>query len=374
MVARRPMLWRPRPFSGGGDGVGLWPDAIARLYGIPADHDGGGQAVGIIALRGGYLASDVAAASAAANRPLALVVDQSVDGVVNDFGTDPAADEELALDLQVLAMLVPAARIVVYFADNTTDSLARAIRLAARDDVNRPSVLSISWGSAETFWQKPARDAVQAALEEARDRRVTVVAAAGDELATAGVTNDPDRKAHVAFPGSSPLVLCCGGTSLELSIDRTAIVSETVWNEGRIGSGGGISDVFAVPDYQSHIDMPSSVNDGGKRRGVPDVAAAASGSPGYQIILNGVRMIKDGTSAAAPLWAALAVMVNAARGQPIGLINPFLYANPGLFRQIVIGNNRVDDIGYDAGPGWNACSGLGVPSGLEIIAALSAVA
>jgi kumamolisin len=367
-------LRRLQACSGNASGVGLWPDAIARLYGIPAHHDGAGQAVGLITLRGGYLASDLAAALAAAGRPPVRPIDQPVDGVGNDFGADPSADEELALDLQVLAALVPAARIVVYFADNTMASLAHAIDQAAADAVNRPSVLSLSWGSAETFWPQPARDAVQAALQRARDANVTVVAPAGDELATAGVTDDPDRKANVFFPGSSPLVLCCGGTHPELSADATTITSETVWNEGRVGTGGGISDVFAVPDYQSHLALPPSVNDGGRRRGVPDVAAAASMTPGYRIVLNGVRMVKDGTSAATPLWAALVVMINAARGRPVGLINPLLYANPDLFRQILTGDNRVDGIGYDAGAGWNACSGLGAPRGAEMIAALSAMA
>ena len=292
------MLRRLRSFSGAGDGAGLWPDAVARLYGMPADRDGAGQAVGVITLRGGYLPADLDAAAVGANRPRAMVVDHSVDDVVNDFGTDPAADEELALDIQVLAATVPAARIVVYFADNTMDSLAKAIRQAVNDQANRPSVLSISWGSAETFWQEPARNAVQGALEQARDRHVTVVAAAGDELATAGVTDDPDRKAHVGFPGSSPLVLCCGGTHPVLSQGGMSVASETVWNEGRVGTGGGISDVFPVPDFQRHIALPPSVNDGGKRRGVPDVAAAASKSPGYRIVLNGVQVVKDGTSAA----------------------------------------------------------------------------
>lgn len=374
MRFRRTRLGLLAPYSGAAGGAGLWPDAVARLYGIPADRDGAGQAIGVIAMRGGYLGSDLAAAAAAANRPPTLVVDQSVGGVANDFGANADADEELALDLQVLAGIIPAARIVVYFADNTTDSLAPAIRQAVSDEINRPSVLSISWGSAETYWHDAARDAVQLALEEARDQRVTVVAAAGDELATAGVTNDPDRRAHVVFPASNPLVLCCGGTSPELSENQMIIVRETIWNEGRIGSGGGISDVFPVPDYQAHLDLPPSVNDGGRRRGVPDVAAAASGTPGYRIVLNGAQMVKDGTSAATPLWAALVVLAIAGRGERIGHVNPFLYANPALFRPIVTGNNRVDDVGYDARPGWNACSGLGAPLGAEIIAALSAMA
>ena len=83
--------------------------------------------------------------------------------------------------------------------------------------------------------------------------------------------------------------------------------------------------------------------------------------------------MKDGTSAATPLWAALIAMANAQRGAPMGLINPLLYANPALFRPITDGNNRIDGVGYDAGPGWNACTGLGVPKGSEIIAASEAI-
>jgi kumamolisin len=352
----------------------LWPHEIARLYGIGPEHDAAGQAIGIIALRGGYQASDLDAAAAGAGRPRAAVVDASVDGVGNDFGADPAADEEVALDLQVLAGIVPAARIVVYFADNTTESLPRAIHQAVRDPVNQPAVLSISWGSAEQFWSDAARGAVQAALAEARDAGVTVVAAAGDELATAGVTGDADRQAHVVFPGSSPLVLCCGGTSATLSPGNVRIVSEAVWNEGRIGTGGGISDVFPVPDYQAALTLPVSINDGRRRRGVPDVAAMAGGDPGYRIVLNAERKAKDGTSAATPFWAALVLLAVAARGRRIGLIQPFLYANPDFFRPITTGNNRIDGVGYDAGPGWNACCGFGAPLGDRIIAYFASMA
>jgi kumamolisin len=66
-------------------------------------------------------------------------------------------------------------------------------------------------------------------------------------------------------------------------------------------------------------------------------------------------------------------MANAARGGPLGFVNSALYANPPLFRQIIQGNNRVSGKGYDAGAGWNACTGLGVPQGADIIAALAAV-
>jgi kumamolisin len=129
-----------------------------------------------------------------------------------------------------------------------------------------------------------------------------------------------------------------------------------------------------VPDYQKGVGLPPSANDGGARRGVPDVAAFAAIDPGYRIVLNDRPIVKDGTSAATPLWAALVALANARRGAPVGLVNPFLYANPELCRGVVTGNNRVDGVGYDAGPGWNACTGLGVPRGAEIIAALSPIA
>jgi kumamolisin len=128
-----------------------------------------------------------------------------------------------------------------------------------------------------------------------------------------------------------------------------------------------------VPDYQAAVMLPASINDGGRRRGVPDVAALAAGNPGYRIVLNAQRKAKDGTSAATPLWAALILLAVAARGQRIGLIQPVLYANPDLFRPIATGNNRVDGVGYASGPGWNACCGLGAPLADRIIARLAAM-
>jgi kumamolisin len=371
-----------RPLAGAGDGPGLWPTEVAALYGIPLDHDVSSVCVGIIALGGGYLTSDLAKALDGMRRTAPRVVDKSVvvdtpapeDGAVpasgNNFGGGTVSDQEIALDLQILAGLLPKAKIVVYFAGNTTQSLVGAINAAIFDDVNRPQVLSVSWGSAEKFWSDSARDAMQAVLADAKRLQVTVLFAAGDELATGGLT---DGKAHVWFPASSPYALSCGGTSPTPGAGGTSVNAEIVWNDGASGTGGGISDGFPVPAYQKGLALPPSVNDGAVRRGVPDVAGAATGTPGYRIVLNGAEVIKDGTSAVAPLWAGLIAIANARRGTPLGFVNSALYANAALFRQIVQGNNRVGGKGYDAGPGWNACTGLGVPNGAGIIAALAAV-
>jgi kumamolisin len=384
----RPMETRPvgrlRALVGDAAGGGLWPTEIAALYGIPLDRDVSSVCVGIIALGGGYLETDLKEALRGMGRDAPVVVEKSVavadpsipqddppgePAPVNNFGGGTTADQEIALDLQILAGLLPKARIVVYFAGNSTQNLVGAINKALFDDVNRPQVLSVSWGSAEKFWSESARDAMQGVLADAKRLQVSVLFAAGDELATGGLR---DGKAHVWFPASSPYALACGGTLPTPGADGTSIGSEIVWKEGLAGTGGGISDCFPVPDYQANLVLPKSVNDGALRRGVPDVAAAAASRPGYRIVFNGAEVVKDGTSAAAPLWAGLIAIANAQRGAPLGFLNSVLYANPSCFRAITSGDNRVGDKGYDAGPGWNACTGLGVPKGADIIAALAA--
>ena len=366
-LARSHQSGRLTSLSGNADSPGLWPTDVASLYGITEQMDAKGQCIGILALAGGYLPTDLSAATQDMGRPLPLVVDYGVNGAANNFGGGDLADEELALDLQIVAALVPSARIVVYFGANNIQQLAQLIHQAVTDRVNRPQVLSISWGSAEKFWSDSIRDDVNSALADAFRARVTIVAAAGDLLATAGLL---DGNAHVLFPASSPYVLACGGTQVELASDGTTLLDEKVWNDGFTGTGGGISDVFDVPSYQQNIALPRSINDGGLRRGVPDVAAAAAQTPGYRIILNGKPMVKDGTSGAAPVWASLIAMANARRGQPVGLVHPILYGNPLSCRPILKGDNRVNGVGYNAGPGWNPCTGLGVPKGIDTVDAL----
>jgi kumamolisin len=74
----------------------------------------------------------------------------------------------------------------------------------------------------------------------------------------------------------------------------------------------------------------------------------------------------------APLWAGLVALLNQKLGHRAGFINPLLYAHPGALQPITTGNNEVGAkrLGYVAGPGWNACTGLGRPIGTQILAAL----
>jgi kumamolisin len=355
-----------------GGGLGMWPTEIAQLYGVPATMDAPYQSVGILAVDAGYIPADVENASKAMKRSVPKIYSCYIDGFSSGF-KNSEFDTELALDLEIIAGLVPSASIVIYFTPNTESGVTDAINYALMDGTHRPHVLSISYGGIERVqFSEAGCQTIDNLLKAAGSSRIglTVVAAAGDQLATAGRT---DNGAHVLFPSSSSYALACGGTQFAMSADGSSFSSETVWHDQINGTGGGISDIFPVPAYQASVKLPASRNPGRIGRGLPDIAAAASKSPGYKIYLNGQITLQAGTSAATPLWAALIAMANAKRGTPLGFINDFLYAHAALCRPINVGNNATDGIGYYAGDeSWNACTGLGVPKGMDTINALAA--
>ncbi len=352
---------------------GLWPAEMAQLYGIRAPGRGEGQCVAIVAPRGGYLPDDLVLAGRQIGGTFPQVVEISVDVGRNRFGGGTPADQEVALDLQVLGGIVPAATLAIYFTDDSEQGLADAVLAAVHDTTHRPHVISVSWGVSELEWSAfpQALDVMNGALADAVALGVVVTAAAGDMLATNGVGDD---LVHVNFPASSPYVLSCGGTLIGLAAGGGSIASEVVWNDGDRGTGGGVSDLFDVPDYQQGVNVPASVSTGKAGRGLPDVAAAAAFTNGYRIVVNRQEIVQGGTSAVAPLWAGLVAAINAERDAPLRRIHPTLYTDATLFRPITSGNNKSGNLGYDAAPGWNACAGLGAPLGATILAKLTAVA
>jgi kumamolisin len=177
-----------------------------------------------------------------------------------------------------------------------------------------------------------------------------------------------DGLAHVDYPASSPQVTGCGGTRLEVS--NGSIASEVVWDDLPSGgaTGGGVSATFPPPTWQSAAHVPPSVNPGVTTgRGVPDVAADADPDTGYQVRVDGGDTVVGGTSAVAPLYAALTAIAVAKAGRPLGFLNPKLYALAGVFRDITAGNNGA----YTAAIGWDACTGLGSPGAEALIEALA---
>jgi kumamolisin len=195
---------------------------------------------------------------------------------------------------------------------------------------------------------------------------VTITAASGDNGATDGVS---DGKLHVDLPACLPPVLACGGTKLTLT--NGTIKTEVVWNElanGEGATGGGVSNIYSLPSYQAKAGVPPQKNTNFIGRGVPDVAGDADPVTGYKVRVDGQDTVIGGTSAVAPLWAGLIALFNQQIGNPVGFIQPALYQLIGTtsFHEITKGNND----GYQAGPNWNACTGLGSPNGAAILKAL----
>jgi kumamolisin len=350
-----------QPHASGGSFI---PSQVAKLYGFPAAATGAGQCIGLIELGGGFRPADLTTYFQAIGvSPAPQVIAVSVDhGSNTPTGSANGPDGEVMLDIEVAGAIAHGARIVVYFAPNTDRGFLDAITTAVHDKKNKPSVISISWGSAEANWTAQAMQSFDQAFQAAAAMGVTVCCASGDNGSSDG---EQDGKNHVDFPASSPFALGCGGTRLVGS--GTAITSEVVWNDGASGgaTGGGVSAVFARPTWQSTAHVPSSGQKSGGR-GVPDVSGDADPVSGYRVRVDGHDAVIGGTSAVAPLWAALIALINQHKGKPVGYINPHLYTSPGMLRDITTGNNGA----YKAGTGWDPCTGLGSPNGAKLAAAL----
>ena len=341
--------------------VSFTPVQVATLYGLPAQSSAAGQTIGIIELGGGYKASDITAYFKTLKITAPKVTAVLVDKAKNKPTNANSADGEVLLDIEVAGAVAVGAKIVVYFTPNTDQGFIDAISTAVHDTKNKPSVISISWGSAEVNWTAQSMSALDAVCQSAAALGITITVAAGDNGSADSVT---DGANHVDFPASSPHVLACGGTNLQGS--GTTITSETVWNGGTSdgATGGGVSNVFPLPSWQSGAGVPApTVAAGG--RGVPDVAGNADPATGYTVRVDGSTFVVGGTSAVAPLWAGLIAVANAQNGKSAGFLQPALYAAKGksAFRDITEGNNGA----FHAGTGWDACTGLGSPVVPQVI-------
>jgi len=339
------------------------PLQVGQLYNFPAG-DGTGQIIAIIELGGGYVQADLDTYFSGLGLKTPSITAVSVDSGSNQPGGD--ADAEVMLDIEVSGALAPAAQLVVYFAGNTDQGFYNAISQAAHSTTQPATVMSISWGGPESGWSTASRNAMETALEDAATLDVTVTVAAGDNGSSDGVSGG---QPNVDYPASSPSVLGCGGT--ELIGSGSAISSEVVWNEtaGNEGAtGGGVSTVFALPTWQSTSKVPVATG-GFVGRGVPDVAGNADPLTGYAVRVDGQDEVVGGTSAVAPLWAALVARLNQQLGHSLGAANAALYGiGEKAFRDITQGNNGS----YTAGPGWDGCTGLGSPNGQALLSALQA--
>jgi kumamolisin len=370
----------------------FFPPEVAQLYDYPPDLDGSGENVAIFAFNGAPVGDPhggyrLPALTAYFEKVLGGRAPSITDVVVHGPGNDPGPDTpqsanqgdatgEVMLDLCVVGSVAPAARVFMYFTTFTSQGWVDALQEAVSDN-NAISVISISYGNPEDdpngAWTQMGVKVVNTALEAAAAKGITVCCASGDDGST---DQDTDRRAHVDFPASSPNVLGVGGTRLTSSGgSKPSIAGERVWNDllqGNGAGGGGISAVFTKPPYQNAVKVPPSANPPHRiGRGVPDVAAVADPETGVVIMHVDGRRLEPigGTSAAAPLWAALVARLNQGLKARCGFLNTLLYTKfaDGVLHDITEGDNGA----YPAGPGWDACTGLGSPDGGRLLQALA---
>ncbi|MBZ5724178.1 MAG: S8 family serine peptidase [Acidobacteriia bacterium] len=335
----------------------LTPPQVAKLYDFPTSPTAAGQTIGILEFGGGFKTADIQNYfNNVVHLPVPAVVAVGVDGATNSPGG--SADTEVILDIDVAGSVAPGAKLVVYFAPNTVQGIVDCITTAVHDAVNRPSVLSISWGGNESGWGSSI-NTITKAIAEAALLGVTILVSSGD--------SGSEKPAQVEYFASDPGVTACGGTTIQ-NVAGTAF-TQTTW----AGSGGGISNVFGLPYWQTWAGVPHSVNPVGHiGRGVPDIAGNADPNSGYMLILNGASTGPwGGTSAVAPLYAGLVALLNASLGEPVGYLNYNLYAfaGPFVYKDITTGNNGL----YNAGPGYDCCTGFGTVDGAAMLTALRGV-
>ncbi len=315
-----------------------------------------------------------------ANRPASRrAVDEFLDVVSGTLAISASAERsdaflaaqstaEVTMDIEIVAALAPGAHIVVYFACEDEVGLFHAISHAVNDRRRRPSILSISWSMPEQEISDSEMHAIEGVLREAASLGITVCASSGDSGA---LNASVDRKPSVNYPASSPHCLACGGTSRTMKVTET--LKEVVWNATHYGiegaSGGGVSRRFPLPVWQADARVPVGP-DGKVGRGVPDVAGLADPRYGSELLIGGRVFVSAGTSAVAPLWAALVARLNQALGRRCGHLHTHIYQlgkeRKKALRPVLEGDNGF----YKAGKDWNACTGYGTPRGDQLLAYL----
>jgi kumamolisin len=343
----------------------LTPQQVANAYNFPVSSGNGG-CIGIVEFGGGYTNANITSTFSNLGLTPPTITTVSVNGAVNSPDNSGASSENM-LDITVIGGIVPLAKLVVYFAPNSNADFINCFNAVIHDTINYPSVVSVSWASDESFWGSYAT-ALDSVLQSAVVLGITFCISSGDYGSEAYVSGSSVYS--VNYPSSSPYVLAVGGTTLQLNNGN--IASEIVWNQSSAGSGGGVSLLYSVPSWQTNLTFtkyPTGNATALTGRGVPDVAANADPQSGYQFYYgtSNTFVQSGGTSAAAPLMAALILQLNILTGRRIGFANTLFYANTTVFNDITSGNNAdPTSQGYVATVGWDACTGLGSPIGTAI--------
>jgi kumamolisin len=287
--------------------------------------------------------------------------------VVSGRLSAPSGEE--TLDTEWSSGIASGAKVRIYgTTDLALDHLDQAYQYIINDLPNQPALhqLSLSYGLGEDYMPAGQMDTDAQYFGSLASQGVGVFVSSGDGGSNPGTDGEysPTNPVQVESPANDPNVTAVGGTSLYLNSNGT-VSGETAWFDG---TGGGQSQHFSRPAWQ-----PGSATISGNGRLVPDVALDADPNTGVLVILKGKSYQFGGTSLSAPIWAGFCARLNQTRagsGSPaIGLLGPNIYPDIGsiIFRDITAGSNGM----YGAGPGFDLCTGIGVPSVNNLISALS---
>jgi PKD repeat protein len=349
--------------SGSGPNGGLAPADIKTIYELPTETTAGaGQTVALFELAQ-FNPADLAAYSGQFNLPAVQLTVINLDGFSSTCSPGSCiglGTAEVDLDMELVAGIAPGvSQILVYDGPNSQQGALDIYNQIASD--NLAQVVSTSWGEAET---------AGSAMLQAENQIFQRMAAQGQSIfAASGDSGSYGPFGAAALdPATQPYVTSVGGTSLSGTIQSPI---ETVWS----GSGGGISAVWPLPAYQTNLAGAASQ----QFRNVPDVALNSDPGSPYAVLVNGLWFNFGGTSAAAPLWAALTAISDQVRGSSglsrLGFANPTLYQfaagsqYSSLFRDITSGNNGT----YFAATGYDNATGWGSYLGIPLVDALSQV-
>jgi subtilase family serine protease len=347
----------PMPFAGSGP-LGFYSGYDFRDAYFPhVTLTGAGQTVGLFEMDG-YYTNDVAAYEQQAGLPQVPLQNVFLDSITNNVAGVNNLEVSLDIDLAI-AMAPGLSKVIVYEGTNSADILNQM----ATDDLAKQ--LSSSWKPFD------ASALTDQALQELIAQGQSMFQASGDSGAQPSL--------DISEP-SSPYETLVGGTTLATTGGLGSWVSESVWNPSAgSASGGGVSDVYTIPDWQTNVSMTG--NQGSTSfRNSPDVALVANMV--NVIADNGIGFRAGGTSCAAPLWAGVAALINqkaAQNGLPsVGFLNPALYGiglSPyyrSCFHDTTTGNSFTPSspAKFSAEPGYDLCTGWGSPAGENLIDAL----
>ncbi|MGI9006246.1 MAG: S53 family peptidase [Streptosporangiaceae bacterium] len=359
------------------------PRAYEVAYGVAPllnrGIDGRGQSVVMPELASGPPATDIRKDLARFDRRFGLPPARlHIANTVARSKTPYLAGDEEVTDTEMVHAIAPGATLDVVLvpqsAISSSANFAAAVTKVVQATVAlHAAVISISASDGERFFTRAEVAGINAAMEQARDHHVTVLASSGD----LGAISDDGPPRQVSLPTSDPLVLAVGGTILDAADPGGAYLGEMAWNGGTDGSAGGYSRLFARPSYQDGAGRVSA------HRGVPDVAANAASATAMALeYSDGEFRPASGTSASTPLWAGLIALADQEAGHDLGFLNPAIYAiarGPAYhraFHDVVTGDNSVlwptgVFAGYTARPGWDPVTGWDSPDARYLVPLLA---